>query len=89
MYLDSYNSYYAPMIYTAPCVMLFMRADPLQGQVGRGWALEIECHFGPKKVKQAHSCHRILIAVNFNDGDRLLRFLGFWIAFYVVDFLWG
>jgi hypothetical protein len=30
------------MIYTAPCVMFLMRADPLQGQVGGGWALEIE-----------------------------------------------
>jgi hypothetical protein len=25
---------YAPMIYTAPCVMFWMRADPLRGQVG-------------------------------------------------------
>jgi hypothetical protein len=33
---------YAPMIYTAPCVMFLMRADPLRGQVGGGWALEIE-----------------------------------------------
>ncbi len=35
---------YAPMIYTAPCVMFLMRAeaDPLRGQVGGGRALEIE-----------------------------------------------
>ncbi len=54
------------MIYTAPYVMLFMRANPLQGQVGGGRALEIETflgpvwndiepsgelHLGPKKVK--------------------------------------
>jgi hypothetical protein len=34
---------YAPMIYTAPCEMFLMRAEPLQGQVGVGcpWALEI------------------------------------------------
>ncbi len=32
---------YAPMIYMAPCVMFLMRADPLRGQVGGGWALEI------------------------------------------------
>jgi hypothetical protein len=29
------------MIYTAPYVMLLMRANPLRGQVGGGWALEI------------------------------------------------
>jgi hypothetical protein len=27
---------YAPMIYTAPCVMFLMRADTLRGQVGGG-----------------------------------------------------
>jgi hypothetical protein len=32
---------YAPMIYTALCIMLWMRAYPLLGQVGGGWALEI------------------------------------------------
>ncbi len=31
---------YAPMIYTAPCIMFWMHAYPLQGQVGGGWALE-------------------------------------------------
>jgi hypothetical protein len=38
---------YGPMIYTAPYVMLFMRANPLQGQVGGGRALEIETFLGP------------------------------------------
>jgi hypothetical protein len=33
---------YGPMIYMAPYVMVLMRADPLRGQVGGGWALEIE-----------------------------------------------
>jgi hypothetical protein len=33
---------YEPMIYTAPCIMFLMRADPLWGQVGGGWALEIK-----------------------------------------------
>ncbi len=33
---------YAPMIHTAPSVMFLMRADPLPGQVGGGWALEID-----------------------------------------------
>jgi hypothetical protein len=31
---------YAPMIYTFPCIMFWMRAFPLRGEVGRGWALE-------------------------------------------------
>jgi hypothetical protein len=39
---------YAPMIYTALCVMFWMRADLLQGQVGGDWALEIES-LGPVK----------------------------------------
>jgi hypothetical protein len=29
---------YAPMIYTALYVMCLMRADPLLGQMGGGWA---------------------------------------------------
>jgi hypothetical protein len=37
---------YVPMIYTAPYVILLMRADTLRGQVGGGWALEIKT-FGP------------------------------------------
>ncbi len=57
---------HAPMIYTAlwVCIMFWMRAYPLLGQVGGGWALEIksfwalwngikpigECYLGPKKL---------------------------------------
>jgi hypothetical protein len=55
---------YLPMINTAPCIMFWMRAYPLLGQVGGGWTLEFEsflgpvkwhradgeCHFGPKKL---------------------------------------
>ncbi len=41
---------YAPMIYTALCVMIWMRADPLQGQVVGGLALEIETFLGPGKL---------------------------------------
>jgi hypothetical protein len=33
---------YANLIYTAPYVLFLMRADPLRGQVGGGWALETE-----------------------------------------------
>ncbi len=40
---------YAPMIYTAPCVMFLMRAETLCGQVGGGLALEMESFLGPVK----------------------------------------
>jgi hypothetical protein len=36
---------YAPMIYTVPCVMFLMRADPLRGQVGGHWALKNKSFF--------------------------------------------
>jgi hypothetical protein len=42
---------YAPMIYTARCIMFWMRAYPLQGQVGGGWALEFESFLGPKNSR--------------------------------------
>ncbi len=44
---------YAPMIYTAPCVMLLMREHPLQGKVAEDWALEIESLVGPVKWHRA------------------------------------
>ncbi len=40
---------YVPMIYTVPCVMFLMRADPLRGQVGGRWALKNKSFFGPVK----------------------------------------
>jgi hypothetical protein len=36
------------MIDTAPYEMLLMRTNPLLGQVGGGWALEILTFLGPK-----------------------------------------
>jgi hypothetical protein len=33
--------------------MFSMRADPLQGQVGGGWTLEIETFLGPAKWRRA------------------------------------
>ena len=39
---------YAPMIYTALCIMFWMRAYPLLGEVGGGWALEFPSFLGPK-----------------------------------------
>jgi hypothetical protein len=41
------------MIYTASCVMFWMRADPLRGQLGWTWVLEIETFLGPVKWHQA------------------------------------
>ncbi len=34
--------------------MFLMRADPLRGQVGGGWALEIESLLGPVKWHRAN-----------------------------------
>jgi hypothetical protein len=44
---------YAPMIYTALCIMFWMRANSLRGLVGGGWALEFESFLGPVKWHQA------------------------------------
>jgi hypothetical protein len=44
---------YAPMIYTAQCIMFWMRAYPLRVQVGEGWALEFESFLGPVKWHEA------------------------------------
>jgi hypothetical protein len=41
------------MIYTAPCIMIWMRTYPLLGQVGGGWALEIGSFLGPVKWHRA------------------------------------
>jgi hypothetical protein len=43
---------YAPMIYTALCIMFLMRADTLRGDVGGGWALEMQSFLGPVKWHQ-------------------------------------
>ncbi len=44
---------YAPMIYTAPCIMFWMRAYPLRGEVEGGWALEFSSFLGPVKWERA------------------------------------
>jgi hypothetical protein len=41
------------MIYTASYVMFWVRADPLRGQGGEGWALEIKAFLGPVKWHRA------------------------------------
>ncbi len=44
---------YTPMIYTEPCIMFWMCAYPLRGQVGGGWAREIESFLGLVKWHRA------------------------------------
>jgi len=44
---------YALMIYTAPNIMVLMRAYPLQGQVGGGWAPGNQEFLGPVKWHRA------------------------------------
>jgi hypothetical protein len=39
---------YGPLIDTAVYVVLLMRANPLRGQVGGGWAVEMSTFFGSK-----------------------------------------
>jgi hypothetical protein len=41
------------MIYTATCIMFWMRANPLRWEVGGGWALEFESFLGPVKLHRA------------------------------------
>ncbi len=51
---DEKLTIYAPMIYTAQCIMFWMRAYPLQGEVGGGWALEFESFLGSVKWHRAN-----------------------------------
>ncbi len=46
---ENFSTNYAPMIYTAPYIMFWMRAYPLQGEVGGGWGLELDSFLGPVK----------------------------------------
>ncbi len=47
--MDEIITIYAPMIYTAPCIMF--RANPFRGEVGGGWALEFARFLGPVMAK--------------------------------------
>ncbi len=38
-------------------VLLLMQANPLLGQVGEGWAVEILTFLGPKGTRLAARCH--------------------------------
>jgi hypothetical protein len=44
---------YAPVIYTAPCIMFWMRVCTLRGEVGGGWALEFPSFLSPVKWERA------------------------------------
>ncbi len=48
----------APIIYTATCVMLLMRAASITSasRRGLGWALEIDTFLGPHQKHYAHGC---------------------------------
>ncbi len=45
---------YATMIYKALCIMFWMRAYPLRGEVGGGWALEFPSFLGPVCMLGVH-----------------------------------
>jgi hypothetical protein len=51
---------YPPMIYTALYAMFLMPGDPLLGQVGWDWALEISTFSGPKWhwLNSLMPCHK-------------------------------
>ncbi len=55
---------YAPVIYTALCIMFWMGAYTLRGEVGGGWALEFPSFLGPVKWEQADKSqvHRLFYA---------------------------
>ncbi len=44
---------YAPVIYTALCIMFWMGAYTLRGEVGGGWALEFLSFLDPVKWERA------------------------------------
>ena len=49
---------YAPMIYTVLCIMFWMHAYPVLGQVEGGWALEFESFLS--RVKWHRADRRVL-----------------------------
>ncbi len=59
------NSYLCTYGLFGPVRNVLMRADTLRGQVGGGWALEIESFLGPLKWHRADRRRRV------GDGGRL------------------
>jgi hypothetical protein len=58
-----------PMIYTTLCIMVWMRAYTLLGQVGGGWAQEILSFLGPK-------WHSTIGSMPFHRAQKTLEFQG-------------
>jgi hypothetical protein len=54
------------MIYTAPCIMFWMRVYTLLGQVGVGWARKFERFFGPVKWHRVPFGAQKLVVRYFN-----------------------
>ena len=48
---------YAPMLHTPLCIMFWMHAYPLLGQVGGGWGLEILSFWVPNGTHLSAQCH--------------------------------
>ncbi len=48
---------YAPMIYTALCIMFWMRVYPLLREVGGGWALEFSSFWALNGTLLSARCH--------------------------------
>jgi hypothetical protein len=66
-------SIYAPMIYTAPCIMLLMRADTLRGEVVGGLALEISSFVGPCEMARADRRVPLEAHVMYLHASKALR----------------
>jgi hypothetical protein len=60
---------FAPMIYTDLCIMFWMCAYPLLGQVGGDWALEFSSFLGPK-------WHSPIGFMPFHRAQKTLKFQG-------------
>jgi hypothetical protein len=58
---------YAPMIYTALCIMFWMRVYPLLREVGGGWALEFSSFWAPNGT---------LLSMPFHRAQKTLEFQG-------------
>ncbi len=69
---------YAPMIYTARCIMFWIHAYPLLGQVGGGWALEILSFLGPHSPIGSMPFHMTQKTLDF-QGPNPSHLPSYWI----------
>ncbi len=80
----SYLTIYAPMIYTAPCIMFLDACISITRGSGRGWALEFSSFLGPVKWHLADRrvpYHRAQMALAYrldaiSQGPKNLRIPG-------------